>query len=907
MKGFWKKSILSCILAAIMVVTLAGSTAAVKAEGKPQMKRTYGSQNPMYTMKVYMQDNIVDMWEKVPEDMKDNTVIWIVGNAIKESNSEVKAYYLQQANAIEDYNKAHDKKIYYIMQALNGETPATDHISVDYWEQFMDNGQYPCMLGLNAAELYNSTPWAASNSQFNIGNTSSDPDKYGNHASYLADLIDLCGDYGMYFMWSDANRSGATGKKTQVPVVNRWLENREWVENGTGAIGSYMTNVGRTYGSKYHPDSIQNDLLSTMKNNHANVILVNKESFGHPATDSLFYGLWLAGYCDNWGASSDWWHWGIHGNSGESQTWKNITRYVDELTAQSIVRVANQGATVFNNEASWFTNAITNPDIPVDAVDSTANRIGTYQYAVLPLLERIKNGAIEVPSKEECLSNTKLLCVGADSWRGIYMNDGTSHTRENGDIFPKEGRYGLTPIIPATMDTASVQYLQQSLPAEAKTIGVLNNISQELIGQVEAAPGSDTAYQEMLNSLYPKEYVSSNTYLNRTNNTWWWYGWNENGGTYQSKFAPKQAAANRMQIDAGPYITGIITEKSTENKINVYLNNYRIDKTALNGFTGDMGGAPSPADKWWYDTQAYPWGASGQAYEPQMRTRKWINDNLTVKLENGVPVTEGTGSGQRVKTAADTILKDNTLYTSTIQVKGTYMGGAPSVVYNNKDNGDAYSRYYSTEESWNADTQVLTVEIQHNGQVDFDILVDQKSEAPESSSNVAAGKVVTTSGTYTTGEGARPIQWITDGDKSANNYVDIHAAGSDKRQLQWIQVDLAQSYSIDQINLWRYYTDQRTYPVTIAMVSDDPNFTQEADTEVFFNSCSNPASQSWPANTPEWIQSKAGSDAAYSESGTGKAMLPVNPASGRYVRIYSRSNDDNSGDNHFVEVEVLGK
>lgn len=319
-----------------------------------------------------------------------------------------------------------------------------------------------------------------------------------------------------------------------------------------------------------------------------------------------------------------------------------------------------------------------------------------------------------------------------------------------------------------------------------------------------------------------------------------------------------------------------------------------------------MGGAPSPTTNWWYDAK-YQWGVSPEAYKPQMRTRKWINENLTVQFENGNPVIEGSGRDAKVKTAAGTNLKDDTLYTSVIQVKGTYQGQAPQVVYNNKNQEDSYSKYYDTQESWNANTEILTVTIEHNGQVDFDILVDAKSNAQDESTNLAVGKQVTTSGTYTTGEGSRPISWITDGDKTADRYVDIHSKENDKTQLQWIQVDLEQTLAIDQIKLWRYFTDGRIYPSTIVMVSDDPNFTQESETKILFNSCNNPQAQSWPIDTSLWMKDKVGTDQSYNESGAGKTITTDGTISGRYVRIYSRTNDDRSGDNHFVEVEVWGK
>lgn len=146
------------------------------------------------------------------------------------------------------------------------------------------------------------------------------------------------------------------------------------------------------------------------------------------------------------------------------------------------------------------------------------------------------------------------------------------------------------------------------------------------------------------------------------------------------------------------------------------------------------------------------------------------------------------------------------------------------------------------------------------------------------SSNVAAGKSITSSvGPIANGA------VVTDGDKTTYN---LAGAGEG---LQWIQVDLGQSYLINKINQWHYFGDGRTYHDVIVRVSNDPGFTSGVTT-VFNNDTDNSAGLG------------TGTDAEYAESSSGKTVV-FNALNARYVRLYVNGSTMNPY-NHFVEVEV---
>ena len=848
------------LIICLITVLLISSRNAFASNNEVQLKKIINNENPIYTIKAYAQDDIISMWETIPVEFRSNAAIVIQNDDINKNNSKIMEFYSKQIKKIEEYNRSGEgikTPIYYFLQALNGETRQSQQISIEYWENIIAETNSKYFLGLNAAELYNSAEWY-------------DGDQDGNHSYYLSELIQLCSKNGMYFLWMDTNRD----QDNSIPMINRWLENRK--HDGTSKVYP----VGSM--------SPKNNLLDTMKSNSKNIILLNKESFGHPATDSLFYGLWLAGYCDNWGVSSDWWHWGLHNNGG-GQSWENISKYPDSKTAQSLVRVTNYGATVFSNEAGWFNNSITDPSKPLDDPTLTSSRIATEQYAILPFFERILNGKINIPTKEELGREIKVIADGVEAWEGIYMEDGTNHSRIDGDIFPYTGRYGIIPIIPKNIHIDNLEGLQRVAP------------NSEVI--------SEKVGKEYYDNKYPQEYIESNTYLNRSNETWWWFGYKEWDGTlymkdqvWASKFKPNNMNINWLNVESQGHVYGVFTEKEN-NSINLYINNYQIDKNDTSTAELPAGGSNwwnlrGPSDFYWREY------SDKNAYTPQFGLRNWIWSNLGLQVnENGSPILQG----DNVLTNGG-ILKDrndNVMRTTTISVKTSER---PTIIYNNKENQTTLDRPYTVSEEWDQETEIFKATIVHNGQVDLDIVAYGISTKPEEVSNVALGKNVTMddNASVTTGEGPRPLTLITDGNKTAERYSDV------KKGFRWIQTDLEKEYNINKVNLWRYYTDNRQYSKTIVLLSNDPNFSNEDDTFVLWNSCNDPSSVMWPNDTPEWLKSINGIDGDYNEDSSGKEFsvrdknLGIDSYVARYVRVYSMSNVGENGDNHFVELEVWG-
>ena len=157
--------------------------------------------------------------------------------------------------------------------------------------------------------------------------------------------------------------------------------------------------------------------------------------------------------------------------------------------------------------------------------------------------------------------------------------------------------------------------------------------------------------------------------------------------------------------------------------------------------------------------------------------------------------------------------------------------------------------------------------------------------APAGSSNLAAGKKVTSSD-------PEPIigdlTLVTDGDKSADDgcFVEL---GKGK---QWVQIDLEAEHELFGVWVWHFHSQKRAYDDVVVQVSNDPDFIKDVKT-LFNNDHDNSSGLG------------AGTDPAYVETNQGRLINALG-AKARYIRLYSAGNTSNS-QNHYTEVEVWGK
>lgn len=475
-------------------------------------------------------------------------------------------------------------------------------------------------------------------------------------------------------------------------------------------------------------------LLSTIRANPDNVIFINKESFGDTDTDALNLGMWLSGSIGNWGSASDWWHWGLNGygrlwGTG-GQAWKDILQYPEAMTVQSMLKVASQGGTVFKTEAQWFTNV------------TDGQRLAGYEFAIIPFLRDLKSGAIHIPTKAEVLAQNKVVYKG-----GVY-NDETIWDTSASNIFPRTGRYGIIPMVPDTIPDAD--------------LSMFENIAKE------------SKNQAWFDALYPSQTLSSNTFMLANGDTWYWMNYAENREAIaRSAFKPKKSAATSVGVEASNHTFAVLTE--SDNKLDVIVNNYRVNKDNVRTDTIYATAPASDFDKW--------------------KTYRYITDYTSVKLNSaGDPVKDASGN---ITTASNLTLNDRSsrdIRTTTFTVDGAWQGGKPEVTYQADTTA---TRPYTHTETWDAVNKRLTVKIVHNGLVKFSVKTD--GAGGPASANLAKGKTATQSTEWPFALTAgRAVDGNTNGVFSGASVSHTQEGQANP----WWKVDLGSVQSIGDIQVW---------------------------------------------------------------------------------------------------------
>lgn len=132
------------------------------------------------------------------------------------------------------------------------------------------------------------------------------------------------------------------------------------------------------------------------------------------------------------------------------------------------------------------------------------------------------------------------------------------------------------------------------------------------------------------------------------------------------------------------------------------------------------------------------------------------------------------------------------------------------------------------------------------------------------------------------------ISFVTDGEKSGEEgyYVEL-APG-----LQWVQVDLGKTCSVNAILVWHFHNQARVYRDVVVQSSDDASFMTGVRT-LFNNDHDNSSGFG------------IGKDKEYVETSEGR-LIDGRGVQARYLRLYSAGNTSNDL-NHYVEVQVFGR
>ncbi|WP_394911571.1 Ig-like domain-containing protein [uncultured Robinsoniella sp.] len=546
-------------------------------------------------------DSPVMLYNTVPEELRDNTVILLIAERSLNSTDAVREWIKKNVEL------CNENKIPCAVQIANGETNVNTTIPLSFWNELANNNEY--LVGFNAAEMYNRFA--------------------GDNRSYVMDMIRLGVSHGVCMMWTDTNIFGTNG------VLYDWLT--------------------------------QDDKLSGLMREYKEYIsLMTKESYGSEAanTDALFKGLWMTDYCENWGIASDWWHWQLDSNGAlfdagsGGDAWKQCLTWPENMYTQDVVRAVSQGATCFKSEAQWYSNA------------TKGMRTPTYQYSMIPFLKKLVNKEVKIPTKEEMLERTKAIVVGAENWNNFNFDTTYSN------LYPKTGQYGIVPYVPS------------NCPDEE--LAGYDLVVKENLGKA--------GLKSALDAVYPVQKSEGTAYCETFGDTWYWMNSSEDKNVNQyTEFTTAINGSESVKIAGEPHVFGIIKEKP--EALNVYLSNYRLDKTEL--WDGTIPGGLS--DQGCYN---YVW-------------------QMCERMKNG--------------TGLDTQLRDTVITVkNAVEPKVNFVTVSPADRSFAEDNYVRPYKYTVAQKEGTTDEWVITVS--HNGIVEFNIVTGD-DKVPATSVELSTDKV----------------------------------------------------------------------------------------------------------------------------------------------------------------------
>ena len=453
-----------------------------------------------------------------------------------------------------------------------------DYENTIYAEFFRD---YPNFIGFNYCEQF----WGFEAADFPI----TVPQRY----QHFAHLLKLCNKYGGYLdvSWCGNQWSPNINPLAMLKQVPEWEE----------ACRKYSENF----------------------------ILEEKYTQGGYIADmeSLVYGYYVAGYCDNFGIRYDETGWTDSTWSGSGASSKDQFNQVTGLPIY-LERMVKNGATVIDGP-----ELVTVDDFKETwgYTDSEGYHVrewkmlDQFQNVAMDFMRKIVDGSVEIPTREEVVRNTKVVLIhdvnsgNIDNkystypslFEGLYRMNGDGNLKDNHNLYKQTGRYQTIPTVLALTDS-----LAKSIPVQVKHSAYTSKWN------------SISAKQNEFNSLYLSEYTG-NCYVGRNDNTWIAYNNNKNGSNCGAVFNLRYNSCKSMDVNFNAYGNALIHEFN--DRIEIYANNYdekhptelRTDTFKIVGCSGEP---------------AFTAKDRGVGQVKSQITTSYENETFTVTLRHNGPV-----------------------------------------------------------------------------------------------------------------------------------------------------------------------------------------------------------------------------------------------------------------------------
>ncbi len=377
---------------------------------------------------------------------------------------------------------------------------------------------------------------------------------------------------------------------------------------------------------------------------------------GYYDNESANFGMFIGGFAGNYAIRFDQFAWSYSGRTklfGEEYSWQ-----IPNALAWFTCPEAMAGMSITEHLMMTGATVIDGPEISTLLVMRHGRMTPGGKNVITDVLRKVVDGTIRIPTRQEVLARVKCayVCdnssnVDDDLYTGLYGIDGQK--RQNRTFLKRTGRYFTIPTL-------------AGMPED----GLFDIVVTQTGDQSYANRWpTEAAKVEELNRLYPEEYTGT-MYVGRMDNRLLAYNNHMNEDTGEQAGIPlKYNSCDAVQLDFTPHTFAVIEERA--DGLQVYLNNYRTDKSAL-----------------W---QQYP----------------------SVSEDDGLPRME---YGDPMRYMEDTFIDnptDKTLRRSLITVTGC--AAKPTVTIN--DRGDHPAS--SVQEQYAGGT--LTLAVMHNGPVDISI------------------------------------------------------------------------------------------------------------------------------------------------------------------------------------------
>ena len=649
----------------------------------------YKQEQPKYEF--WGDDTLVEKWEAVPDDLKPYTVIELHPDDLPNAGDDP---YNQRANAAKDFYE------HFLEIAQNHKDPKTgeaDPIPLVLTVFTAGNApQYTAAAWLDFAwieEMY-----AKYSCLQGIFSTESYWVWTGGLEDKAAKYLELSAKYGGYFIWSEQNNGGSIQK-----VVNH--------EGFRTAMEKYSDNFIFTY--KNTPAGAGNDA----------------------PTSSYMTGLWLAGYVDQWGGLMDTWKWyetgkwklfaegTVPNNKQGNRQWLTEP---EALVGIEAMMVYLNGGCVYNFEHPAYTYGVKNMQSPL------------YQHVIQEFFRYIIEHP--APSKEEMLSRTKAIVHGDFT----EMGNGNFFVGLNTEMAVSPtyttGRYGNIPVIPKGISREKVDAAFQGT-----NINILEQNAPELANLERK--------KNYFGNLYPQEYTGD-IFAQRLDHRWFVYNYkyntnvNQMGDDMTLNGTVGDGKDWTAKVEMEPH-TYLIMDSSA-NKVNIRLNNYRVNK-----------------DELWEGAENATQAGDLPSWD-KPTALDWIDKHY---IHN---------------------TKDQEKRTTTIILKG--LDAKPSI-----ENVQGLKNNYETPVvTYDASTKTATIKITCNGYVYFDVVGGEKADtqAPTTPTNLKATEITSDSAligwTASTDDVAVTGYEVYDGDKLVKKVTDKEVS----LRLEKLKADTTYTYQV---------------------------------------------------------------------------------------------------------------